>query len=425
MFANSRKLWSQRISWPEMALRPTGRCYARPSATTLLESTNAGASNWPFWRLVGGGAALALAGSATYTSMEFFGGSEGLYRAASFYSLAIPTYVRYRLHQAVFQSPQETWDTLDRETSQKGLEKILSLRGFYIKCGQMAAANVGNGFPEIWQRKMSVLQDQCPPVDYTTTILPILQNAYRSSKEFPLSSIDPVPLGTASIGQVHAGRLATNGSPVVIKVCLPHAERLLRGDVRTILAFCQIAQPVHVPSLRQVEEQLVENELDYRKEASQLNTVRENMRGLPCLVPKAYPEYCTKHVLVMEELKGQKLVDALREDGEKWQALATKYGVSTDDRGDDATQRNEDAGTAIQGLELQRRIRNAVALLYNMTAGWVAPILPYSSKEDIPLNHAKLVDDLFYIHGHQVLVDGRFNADCHPGRWAARQDMLS
>lgn len=26
-----------------------------------------------------------------------------------------------------------------------------------------------------------------------------------------------------------------------------------------------------------------------------------------------------------------------------------------------------------------------------------------------------MIDDLFYIHGHEILVDGYFNGDCHPG----------
>ena len=33
----------------------------------------------------------------------------------------------------------------------------------------------------------------------------------------------------------------------------------------------------------------------------------------------------------------------------------------------------------------------------------------------VPLNAAKLIDDLLYVHGHEVLIDGCFNADPHPG----------
>lgn len=36
-------------------------------------------------------------------------------------------------------------------------------------------------------------------------------------------------------------------------------------------------------------------------------------------------------------------------------------------------------------------------------------------KSSVPVNHAKMIDDLFYIHGHEILHDGEFNGDCHPG----------
>ena len=67
-------------------------------------------------------------------------------------------------------------------------------------------------------------------------------------------------------------------------------------------------------------------------------------------------------------------------------------------------------------MDTSRRIQNGWNRIYNSTVGWMkrTPV-PYQYASDLPLNPSKLVDDLLYIHGHQVLVDGRFNADCHPG----------
>ena len=53
---------------------------------------------------------------------------------------------------------------------------------------------------------------------------------------------------------------------------------------------------------------------------------------------------------------------------------------------------------------------------YNYTLGWVLPNL--NTEEDsvvVPLNAARLVDDLLAVHGHEALIDGCFNADPHPG----------
>jgi predicted unusual protein kinase regulating ubiquinone biosynthesis (AarF/ABC1/UbiB family) len=54
---------------------------------------------------------------------------------------------------------------------------------------------------------------------------------------------------------VHRATLK-DGTRVVVKVKYPKAEPLLRGDVRTIKAFAQLAQPVHVPALEQIEKQV-------------------------------------------------------------------------------------------------------------------------------------------------------------------------
>ena len=92
-----------------------------------------------------------LAATATYGYLHtHLGGNESLKRTASFYSLAIPAYLQYRYHMLI-DSEEETWEELHKETSLKGLNKILELQGFYVKSGQMAAANIGNAIPPIWQ----------------------------------------------------------------------------------------------------------------------------------------------------------------------------------------------------------------------------------------------------------------------------------
>jgi predicted unusual protein kinase regulating ubiquinone biosynthesis (AarF/ABC1/UbiB family) len=169
------------------------------------------------WWIVLGGGITGIVGTVFVVQYfhDHFGGREGLQRAVSFYSLAIPKYIQYRYHQ-MYQSDEQTWEELDRVTSQQGLDKILALKGFYVKCGQIAASNIGDAFPKIWQETMSVLQDRCPEEDYETVIRPILEAELNVDKVF--RSIDPKPIGSASIGQVHRAVLH-DGTPVVVKVC--------------------------------------------------------------------------------------------------------------------------------------------------------------------------------------------------------------
>jgi aarF domain-containing kinase len=222
---------------------------------------------------------------------------------------------------------------------------------------------------------------------------------------------------------------------VVVKVKYPSAETLLRGDVRTIKAFAKVAQPVHVPALEQIEAQFME-EFDYRDEARHLAAVRENLikAGLAaddaetnrklCLVPKPYLQLCTQSVLVMEELFGDKLADALKQERK---ALADSMGESVEEfakRVKAEEQKAKAMGEELKGpsssdyellisvLDGKRKTSNALKMVYNSTIGWLPGMTKkeYEDRRVLPINHAKMIDDLIYIHGHEVLVDGYFNA---------------
>ena len=378
---------------------------------------------------VAGGLAVTVAGGIKYMH-DHVGGTEGLARTMSFYSIAIPKYLEYRLHMFK-ESPDEVWDELDRQTSKQGLEKILELRGFYIKSGQLAAANIGNAFPPIWQDTMSVLQDECPPEPFSV-VKHTIEKEYAKPLEQVFSSFDETPIGAASIGQVHRAKLL-DGTKVVVKVMYESVERIFRGDVRTIKMFAQVAQPVHVPPLEEIEKQFM-TEFDYKKEGEQLAKVRENLckAGLvgddskQFAVPKPYLDLSTKKVLVMEELKGEKLANALKSDMAKHAARAGETVDQFKAEQEEKVRQLRKKGIVKVGpsakeydqyvrlLDGERKLGNASKMAYNYSFGWLPGMewKQYVDRDTLPLiNHAKLVDDLIYIHGWEVLVDGYFNGD--------------
>ncbi|KAL7522177.1 hypothetical protein ACHAWX_006867 [Stephanocyclus meneghinianus] len=368
------------------------------------------------------GASLATL-TATYAYLHtHLGGTQSLLRTFSFYSLAIPSYLHYRLHMFL-DSPDDTWETLHKETSARGLEKILELQGFYIKSGQMCAANIGNAFPPVWVDTMSILQDECPAEEFDV-IRNIVEKEYGRKIADVFESFDERPIGAASIGQVHRATLKHTGERVVVKVMYPDVEEVFRGDVRTIKLFAQVAQPVHVPPLIEIEKQFM-TEFDYRQEARQLEKVRENMTnaglvGKLCRIPKPYLDLCTKRVLVMEELRGDKLVVELKRDMQRqmkrMESVLQKHGHEGDDRNALAEkfakefQLGQNGPTAeeydrlIALLDAKRRVSNLGSLLFNVSLGWLPGVTKkvYEDKSALPINHAKLVDDLLYIHGNQV-----------------------
>ena len=199
--------------------------------------------------------------------------------------------------------------------------------------------------------------------------------------------------------------------------------------------FAQVAQPVHVPALEEIEKQFM-TEFNYVKEAEQLETVRLNLDkaglegpGKLCRVPKAYLQYCTTRVLVMEELHGGKLAEALKEETK---IQASREGKSEKEYLAEVKQKEAEAkakGEELTGpsaeeydlyislLEKKRRVVNAFRRAHNWTIG-LFPGLPKKTmelKSTLPVNHAKMIDDILYLHGHEILIDGYFNGDPHPG----------
>ena len=381
---------------------------------------------------IAGGTIVTSMGALAYLNSHV-GGGDGLLRTVSFYSLAIPKYIEYRLHMMI-DSPDEVWDQLHEETSKAGLDKIMELQGFYVKSGQMCAANIGNAFPPIWQDTMEPLQDECPARPFEV-VKSIVESEYENDITQIFATFEETPIGAASIGQVHRATLK-DGSNVVVKVMYPGVEEIFRGDVRTIKMFAQVAQPVHVPPLIEIEKQFM-TEFDYRREAEQLDKVRENMMAANisgdssrlCAIPKPYLDLCTKRVLVMEELKGGKLAIELKKDMAR---QMDRVNNSLDKFGDEKEMESsfskefslgengptaEEYETFIKLLDAKRKVSNAYSLLYNLSVGWLpgANKKAYEGKSSLPINHAKLIDELLYIHGHQVLVDGCFNGKVRRG----------
>lgn len=275
-----------------------------------------------------------------------------------------------------------------------------------------------------------MLQDQCPPQPFS-----VIRSIVESELDFndTFESFDPEPIGAASIGQVHRAVLK-NGTHVVVKVCYPNVERLLRGDVRTIKLFAQVAQPEHVAGLEEMEKQF-QTEFDYRKEAQNMALIRDNLMkaglvgpGKLCQIPKPYHEYCTKRVLVMEELSGDKLAVELEKDVKHH---AERAGQSVKDYMESQKSKEreaEESGKKFQGPSAQeydlfislvdgkRRLKNLFNRVYNTSVALIpgSQWREYEDKSVLPVNHAKLVDNLLAIHGHEVLVDGAFNGDPHP-----------
>lgn len=386
---------------------------------------------------------LVGCGAGTYYISEQVGGWDNLARSMSYNTLAVPGFIAYKYTDwrtkpergVSLEDRNAAFLELDRKYSKLALEKVNELKGFYIKNGQMIANNVGDAAPPLWQETMKPLLDHCPTVGFDL-IRSVVEEDLGEPLEARFATFNERPFASASIGQVHRATLKGSGERVVVKVQYPDVERTFRGDVRTIKYFCTVAMPEHVPVFDEIEKQFM-TEFDYRKEAQNLDLVRNNLdksgKFPDFVVPQPHRDLCTKRVLTMQELHpAQSLVDALQEDIKVWAELSNqtpKQLIDEQRRLDEEAWGKGEERDGMTGEAIEDAIR--VVGWTNFAKKWLgvlfvpaANLLGYgrftvngTAQHRLPINQARMVDRLLEVHGHEIFVDGAFNGDPHPGNF--------
>jgi predicted unusual protein kinase regulating ubiquinone biosynthesis (AarF/ABC1/UbiB family) len=195
---------------------------------------------------------------------------------------------------------------------------ILRLQGVFIKVGQLLSI-MANFLPEAFRSELEGLQDQVPPRPFEEIARRVEHDLGPRMAE--IAQLEREPMASASLGQVHAARLA-DGRRVAIKVQHRDIDEIVRLDLRTIRRIMRIVQWfVPVQGLdayyHQVKE-LLSQELDFGLEADNIERIAKNFAEDSRVVfPRPIRELCTKAVLVTTFVDGLKVSDvaALRTIG--------------------------------------------------------------------------------------------------------------
>ncbi len=185
----------------------------------------------------------------------------------------------------------------------------------YVKLGQLVASSQGL-FPEPYCQEFRKCLDRVRPFPFADVERTLRAELGRDPGEL-FDRIDPEPLASASIAQVHAARLR-DGQEVVIKVQRPNITRLVEADLRVLrlgaralthVKHGELANPVGV-----IEdfECSIREELDFRREAKNMAEFNRimGMRGhTRVAAPRVHGELSTQRVLVMERFFGHRVDD--------------------------------------------------------------------------------------------------------------------
>lgn len=179
----------------------------------------------------------------------------------------------------------------------------------FVKIGQ-ALSTRSEILPQAYCDELSKLQTDCSPLGFDQ-ILETLDTVYGSDQNTLFDAIDPTPLGSASLAQVHKARLAT-GEVVAIKIQRPGVKATMAQDIDIMRIGARHAsrfmKDEQMLDLREVVEELWATfleETDFQREAANLEQFARQNAGVAFVeCPKVYPELCSEFVLVMEYIEG-------------------------------------------------------------------------------------------------------------------------
>ncbi|WP_404369209.1 ABC1 kinase family protein [Marinobacter sp.] len=195
-------------------------------------------------------------------------------------------------------------------------ETFESLGATYIKLGQFIASSP-TFFPKEYVEEFQGCLDRTPSLPFGVMKRIIRQELGRPIEEV-YAEIDPIPLASASIAQVHAARLLT-GEDVVIKVQKPGVENILLTDLNFLYLSARIletlAPKLSWTSLSGIVEEIqrtMMEECDFIKEANNLKVFRNFLNEThndDATAPLVYENCSTRRILTMERFHGVPLTD--------------------------------------------------------------------------------------------------------------------
>jgi ubiquinone biosynthesis protein len=191
-------------------------------------------------------------------------------------------------------------------------KRLVELGPAFIKLGQVLSTRP-DLLPDSYIKELEKLQDDVDPIP-TAEVVEIIEQELgaRVSKLFAV--FDDEPIGSASLGQVHAAELR-DGRPVVVKVQRPNIRNQLADDIaffHDLASFLsehtKAGARIDIVGIVQQLERALADELDYRVEARNAATFRRSLAQFPrILVPRVIEGYSTEHILTTERIRGSKL----------------------------------------------------------------------------------------------------------------------
>jgi predicted unusual protein kinase regulating ubiquinone biosynthesis (AarF/ABC1/UbiB family) len=188
------------------------------------------------------------------------------------------------------------------------------LGGVWIKVGQFLSARL-DMLPETITSELAGLQDEVDPETFEA-MRKVVEEEFGVPLEERFADFDPLPLASASLGQVHRATLPS-GESVVVKIQRPDIHDLIQVDLAALTRvigwlkrYPPITRRANLDALMTEFSRTLWEEVDYLAEADNARRFGELFRDDPEVrIPEVHEEYTTVRVLTLEDVYFTKITD--------------------------------------------------------------------------------------------------------------------
>jgi predicted unusual protein kinase regulating ubiquinone biosynthesis (AarF/ABC1/UbiB family) len=198
-----------------------------------------------------------------------------------------------------------------KKHAEKALKAFITLGPSYIKLGQWLSTRA-DFLPQPYLEVLANLQDNVPPAPFTQ-VKPIIESELGKI-ESQYEAFNTSAISGASLGQVYLARY--KGNEVVVKVSRPKIEQTIEKDIDVLKKILPLAARFVDPNLAFSAEgilsqfiETIHEEIDYRLEAQNLMTIKQNLGNHRVIIPNVFMERTSKHVITMDYIPGIKITD--------------------------------------------------------------------------------------------------------------------
>ena len=202
----------------------------------------------------------------------------------------------------------------------------------FVKLGQLASTRV-DLISENIIKELEKLQDHVAAIPFSDVEETIEKELGQPVKDIFLE-VREEPIASASIGQVHYGKLP-NGQEVAIKVQRPNIEEKIDIDLQILTNLTNLmeekfewANNYRISEIVEEVSRSIRLELDYTVEAWNGEKISRQLKDQPeYVIPSIHWEYTTKKILTMDFISGTKFRDYAKSASEAGKKLIVKQFV--------------------------------------------------------------------------------------------------